>query len=112
MTYAKFFQKNGQIVSFEISGHTGFSVEGEDILCAAVSSAVYMAANTITDVLNQKADIRVDDSNGYFSFSLSNMLPENEKNIAMQVVLKGLLLHLSGLEEQYKQYLTIQLTEV
>ena len=46
MIRAVFFEgENGR--GFEISGHAGGSA-GRDIVCAAVSSAVYMAANTVT----------------------------------------------------------------
>ncbi|WP_442974828.1 ribosomal-processing cysteine protease Prp, partial [Ruminococcus sp.] len=36
------------IRGFEISGHSDYSEHGSDIICAAVSSAAYMAANTVT----------------------------------------------------------------
>ena len=38
------------ISGFEVRGHAGFGEEGQDIICAAVSSAVYMTVNTVTDI--------------------------------------------------------------
>ena len=38
------------IQGFEISGHSDYSEEGSDIICAAVSSAAYMTANTLTAI--------------------------------------------------------------
>ena len=43
------FGENG--ISFTVKGHSGSANAGEDIVCAAVSSAVYMAANTVTEIL-------------------------------------------------------------
>ena len=42
-------------VGFCISGHAGAGSAGRDIVCAAVSSAAYMAANTLTDVIGAGA---------------------------------------------------------
>ena len=44
---------------FRVSGHTG--VRGKSIVCAAVSSACYMAANTITEIIGAAADVSEDD---------------------------------------------------
>ena len=40
------FGENG--ISFTVKGHSGSANAGEDIVCAAVSSAVYMAAVSYT----------------------------------------------------------------
>ena len=33
-----FFQPDGRISGFDVSGHSGTAAEGEDIVCAGVSS--------------------------------------------------------------------------
>ena len=48
-------------VGFCISGHAGAGSAGRDIVCAAVSSAAYMAANTLTDVVGAQPDIALAD---------------------------------------------------
>ena len=79
MIRAVFFEgENGR--GFEISGHAGGSA-GTDIVCAAVSSAVYMAANTVTDVIKIHADISEQD--GYLKFSVG------EENDSAAAVLDG-----------------------
>ena len=62
MIKAKFFQKNGKLTGFEISGHAGFDLYGKDIVCASVSSAVQLTANGITEILGKKADVSVLDN--------------------------------------------------
>ncbi len=101
MIRAVFFEnENGR--GFEISGHAGGSA-GTDTVCAAVSSAVYMAANTVTDVIRIHADISERD--GYLKFSVCG---ENDSAAA---VLDGLKLHLSELSKQYPKKITV-ITEV
>lgn len=46
---------------FSLCGHAGAGVAGEDIVCAAVSSAAYMAANTVTDVVGARATVDAGD---------------------------------------------------
>ncbi|MDO5124367.1 MAG: ribosomal-processing cysteine protease Prp [Eubacteriales bacterium] len=105
MIKASFIMEADTVCGFEIRGHSGFSEEGTDIVCAAVSSAAYMTANTVTEVLHLEADIQV--SQAKLSLKL-------KKDVApkAQDVLKGFLLHLKGLEEQYPQNITLIFTEV
>lgn len=93
------------ICGFKISGHSGFSEEGSDIVCAAVSSAAYMTANTITEILHIGADVTEND--GFMSLSLSKGEAEESA-----VVLDGLRLHLTALSEQYTKYIKVKISEV
>ena len=74
---------------FEISGHSDYAEEGSDIVCAAVSSAALMTANTITEVQSLQADITEND--GFLSLNLS----QGDAKTA-EVILNGLLLHLNA----------------
>ena len=47
MITAVFSRSGGRYVGFEISGHSGLSGAGSDVLCAAVSAATELAANLI-----------------------------------------------------------------
>ena len=51
MTNIKILKKNNNIVSFEISGHTGYADVGKDILCSAISAISQSACLGITKVL-------------------------------------------------------------
>lgn len=50
MTTVTFLKSDDIICGFEISGHSDFAEEGSDIVCAAISSAAYMTANTVTEI--------------------------------------------------------------
>ena len=99
MIKVRFSVGNGQLKGFEISGHAMFAESGKDIICASVSSAAYMAANTITDVIGANADAKAGD--GAMSLSL------NQPDERSQAVLKGLELHLTELSKQYPQNIRI-----
>ena len=88
---------------FRVCGHTG--VRGESVVCAAVSSACYMAANTITEILGIEADVSEND--GYMSVIVSgDGIPK------AQAILAGLHLHLEQLAGQYPKQLKIKFSEV
>lgn len=96
-------EPKGELVGFKISGHNGKA--GSDIICAAVSSAAYMAVNTITDIIQADAQVAVED--GYMLVTVSS-----EKAKACRIVFAGLKLHLLGLEEQYPKNIHVCYMEV
>ena len=97
---------NGDLVGFNISGHAKAGESGQDIVCAAVSSAAYMAANTITEVIHAMAEISVNQM-GFMKVEISS------KDLGRcQEILNGLKLHLLGLEEQYPKNIIVNYVEV
>ena len=96
----RFFLSGNAVTGFDASGHAGCGTEGNDIVCAAVSSAAYLAANTLTDVLSADADVKVD-PNGRMTLALRS---ENEP---AQQLLKGLERHIRMLSEQYPDRIKI-----
>ncbi len=100
MIRAKFNIRKG---SFTIEGHSGSAESGQDIVCAAVSSAAYMAVNTITEILGEEVEASVRD--GYMKITLGG------KNQAATDILKGLKLHISELAKDYPDFIKI-ITEV
>ena len=105
MINAVFTVKDGLIRAYEVSGHSDYSEQGSDIICSAVSSAVYMAANTITEVQQIKAEITVND--GFMSLNLSQQDAKTAEEI-----LNGLLLHLNALAKEYNEFINVKISEV
>lgn len=101
MTTAKFLFSDDVIISFELSGHSGYAEEGEDIVCSAVSSAVFMAANTITEILKLNPETVVRD--GYLKVKMAFEDARKSK-----VITDGLYLHLSELQNQYPNNLKLE----
>ncbi len=101
MTTAKFLFSDNMVVSFELSGHSGFGEEGSDIVCSAVSSSVYMAANTIIEIMGLSPETVVRD--GYLKLEMN--LDDARKS---KVITDGLYLHLSELQGQYPDNLKLE----
>ena len=99
MIEVRFYTDGGNLCGFEISGHSGYGDAGQDIICASVSSAAYMAANTVTEIIGLDADIQIDD--GYMNFQLSRDFTQ------AQQILKGLRLHLESLAQDYSDYIKV-----
>ncbi|MBE6729194.1 MAG: ribosomal-processing cysteine protease Prp [Ruminococcaceae bacterium] len=105
MTEVKFLADNGTLCGFIISGHSSVNCDDDDgkLVCSAVSSAAYMAANTITEIIGDKADIEVDEA-------LLFVKVKNPSS-ASTMVIEGLKLHLTQLSYQYDDRISI-LSEV
>ena len=107
MIKAAFFTtKIGLLVGFEIKGHSSSALSGADIICSAVSSAAYMTANTVTEVIKADAVVSVDEEGEMY-------LRVSEKDAkACQEILSGFKLHMFALEEQYPDNIHVNYTEV
>ena len=97
MTKVVFYEKDEKLIGFLIKDHSGYDDEGYDIVCASVSSAAYLTANTLTEIVGAKADIEVREA--YFRFMVTDKFDESENH------LKGLKLHLESLAGDYSQYI-------
>lgn len=105
MTQIVFLQSGDSLVGFDISGHSGAGIAGEDVVCAAISSAAYLVANTITDICRISADALVEDGRMVVRVA--------EKDAARcQDILKGLHLHMEQLEQQYPHHIQVTNLEV
>lgn len=105
MICAEFCYRKGEPRSFKVSGHAGFADKGKDIVCAAVSSAVQMAANGITEIVRTKCEVTVGDD------CVELVLPESSRPAAWHFV-SALRLHLTNLSEDYPGTIDIKVTEV
>lgn len=105
MTNVTFLKEKNLIIGFSVYGHS--SVDADDcegkIICSAVSSAAYLTANTVLEVICADANIDIDDA----KMSLKLMSKVDE----CQVTLKGFYIHCKQLSEQYPDNITI-ITEV
>jgi len=107
MIRADFFVlPDGGINGFQIEGHANYAEAGMDIICSAVSSAAFMALNTVTDVLHVTPfTLRAEEG-----FILLRV--ENRDISVCKDIFEGLKIHLQNLEEQYKDYICVRYMEV
>ncbi len=101
MTSVKFFADNKVLYGFEISGHSSTDCDDEigKIVCAAVSSAAYLTANTIIEIIGDKVDAFVEDA--LMKIEVTNPSKETVN------LLKGLKTHLEELSNQYSNNIRI-----
>lgn len=97
---------SGELLGFSINGHADYGEAGTDIVCAAVSSAAYMTANTVTDVLHVGAQVLAeDDGSLYLRVKKGDAVP-------CRSLFAGFKLHMLGLEEQYPENISVSYLEV
>lgn len=105
MTEISFFGRKGSLCGFLAKGHSSVDendTEGKTV-CAAVSSAVYLTANSLTDVFGRKCRISVNDAR----FELHLV----EADEVASKIIEGLYIHIKQLKEQYPERIRIN-TEV
>ena len=104
MTRCEFHLEDERIVGFSVSGHSGYSEAGSDIVCAAISAVVTMAEATINEVCGAKAKVRVKDEDARVTLTLPASCDEEE---SVQAVLAGMMLTLISLQEDYPDYIEV-----
>ena len=106
MNRGRFLRRDGHLCGFDIQGHAGAGSRGNDIVCAAVSSAAYLVANTMTEVMGIAARIEVQDGR------MALLVPQKECTSACLQMLEGLLLHLTELSKEYPKNIMVSISEV
>jgi uncharacterized protein YsxB (DUF464 family) len=105
MTRITFDLEGERIVGFQVCGHSGYAQEGEDIVCAAVSSAVRLVNTTVNEVLRLSASVKV--RGGEVSFHLPGGLSETDKSTC-QNLLAGMMVYLSDLHQEYPSFVEVE----
>ena len=108
MIKINFYKKQNSIVKFTMDGHAGFS-EGDDIVCAAASSAAWMTVNGIENVA--KVDCGYEQGDGYIFFILPDDLAQSEMQ-RTDLLLDSFYLYMIELEGQYPDYIKVTELEV
>ena len=104
MTRCEFRRENERITGFSVSGHSGYSEAGTDIVCAAISAVVGMTEATINDVCGGKAKVRVKEEDARISLTLPATCEEEE---SIQAVLAGMMVYLCNLRDDYPDYIEV-----
>ena len=112
MIFVRFLSESSVLSAFralqflpQMEGHAGYADPGEDIVCAAVSSAAYMTANTITEIIKADTEVAVEDGMMFVKVAAGDALRCRD-------LLTGLKLHLIGIEEQYPDHIQVNYLEV
>ena len=106
MTTVTFCSEGSRIVGFEVKGHSGYAPQGEDIACAAVTSAVRLTECAITDVLGLEAAVKVREKDASITLKLPSSLGQTNESTC-QALLTALMVHFVQLAEEYPDYISV-----
>ena len=100
MTTVVFRMEEDRITGFEAKGHSGYAAAGEDIVCAAVTSAVRLVETTVNDVLGLAAAVKVREQDASISLRLQGGLDEVTESTC-QSLMTGLMVYFAQLHDEY-----------
>ena len=100
MTTVTLLTEESRIIGFEVSGHSGYADAGEDIVCAAVTSAVRLVETTVNDVMGLCAAVRVNAQEAVITLRLPGGLASDAESTC-QNLLAGLMVYFAQLHDEY-----------
>ena len=100
MTSVTFLTEDARIIGFDVQGHSGWGESGEDIVCAAITSAVRLVEATVNDVMGLCAAVKVREADASISLRLPGGLA-NTAESTCQNLLTGLMVYLAQLHDEY-----------
>ena len=106
MTTVTFHSEGSRIVGFQVEGHSGYAPEGEDIVCAAVTSAVRLVECAVNDVLGLEASVKVREKDASITLRLPSRLGQTNESTC-QTLLAALMVHFVQLAEEYPDYISV-----
>ncbi len=106
MTTVTFHSEGRRLTGFELQGHSGYAPEGEDIVCAAVTSAARLIECAVNDVLGLEAPVKVREKDAFLSLKLPGGLGQTAESTC-QTLLAALMVHLVQLAEEYPENISV-----
>ena len=106
MTIVKVTRKNGHVVSLRADGHTGYGVEGEDIVCAALSSVIQTAVLGLMRVAGINVGFETDADGGVLELVIPDLSGNDRHNADM--ILDTMLCGIADLHEGYSDFIELE----
>lgn len=107
MTNVVVTKRNNSIVSVECDGHTGYGMEGEDVVCAALSSIVQTALLGLLQVVGVNVGYTTDEKRGYLKMTLPDDLDKNRRH-ECDIVLNTMLLGVADLNQGFSDFVNLE----
>ncbi|WP_308857386.1 ribosomal-processing cysteine protease Prp [uncultured Oscillibacter sp.] len=106
MTTVTFRMEGDRITGFDSKGHSGYSEEGADIVCAAITSAIRLVEATINDVLGLAASVKVREEDASISLRLPGGLSPTAESTC-QTLMTGLMVYFAQLHDEYPENIEV-----
>ncbi len=94
-------------MSYEIVGHSGYGYQGEDIVCAGVSSIAQTAYLGLMDIVGLQLDVKIDQKKGYLKVVLPKTMTEKQK-IEADAILGTMRVGLIEFSKGFKSYVKLE----
>ena len=98
---------NGSVVEVEASGHTGYGEEGEDIVCAGISTLLQSSLLGLLQVAKVNVKYTTDTETGKLKFTLPNDITAEERHDC-DVILNTLLCGLQDFYTEYSDFINLE----
>lgn len=95
-----FHTEDDRITGFDSVGHSGYAEAGEDIVCAAITSAIRLVESTVNDVLGLCAAVKISEKDTRISFRLPGGLSVADEKTS-QTLLAGMMVYFTELHDEY-----------
>ena len=106
MTTVTFLTEQARITGFDVQGHSGWGEAGEDIVCAAITSAVRLVDSTVNDVMGLCAAVKVNERETSITLRLPGGLASDAESTC-QNLLTGLMVYLAQLHDEYPEHIEV-----
>ena len=115
MIKVKIFKDDKDYINrYTISGHSGYDIKGNDIVCAAVSVLAQTVLFSLVEVCGVKEEevyYFVEEEKGILDVCLPKAIDKSIKD-RTQIVLKTLELGIKAIVENYPEYVILEYGEV
>lgn len=106
MTKVKITKKNKSIFKVECDGHTSYGVNGEDIVCSALSSIVQTAALGLFSYVGININLKRNDKKGQLSFEIPEL--NERQRIQADAILETMLLGIADLNIGFSDFIELE----
>lgn len=102
MTRVTFYMSHNKICAVDLLGHAGYAQEGEDIVCAAITSAVQVTHALLADVQKLAVDTVIEDDGAHICITLPvERLEDGQDGF------RALRIFYTELAEQYSEFINV-----
>ena len=100
-------KKNGSYKGFKVLGHSDYSEEGSDIICAGVSALVINTVNSLEVLSNEVFTQNTDKEQGLIEIRFNSEISESGK-----LLMDSMMLGLKAIAEESQENVKISYREV
>ena len=109
MTKAVLKKQNGLWTSLEVSGHSGYSTAGSDIVCAGISATVINSLNLIIKLLGKNVKFTENQEEGYMKLEvIKNNFNQSSREF-LELTVENLYESLQQISDIYPNHLKIKI---